>query len=172
VLADWGSYWIDMVLAMLPDNPPRWVLGRTFLGIDRRPLPSDVVRDAEELAQAMITFADGASASVSLASRVHQETRHEMRVWGEQGGMAFNPFDVGPNATVTYWRDVDGEMITEHLVAGEARSMHDGPAIDFVAAVAQGRQPAAPGERAAAVVEITEAIYQSSRENRPVEVGA
>lgn len=170
VLADWGSYWIDMVLALVPDRRARWVLGSTFLGIDRRPLPAGVVRDAEELAQAMITFDDGTAASVSLASRVHQDTRHEFRVWGTEGGMAFNPFDTSPGAEVTWWRDVDGEMVTERLVAGEPRSMHDGPAVDFVAAVVEGRPPAAPGERAAHVVEITEAIYRSAAEARPVDV--
>lgn len=172
VLADWGSYWIDMVLALVPYRRARWVLGTTFLGIDSRPLPADVVRDAEELAQAMITFDDGTSASISLASRIHQDTRHEFRVWGTEGGMAFNPFDVGPDARVTWWRDADGEMVTEHLVADGPRSMHDGPAIDFVAAVAEGRPPAAPGERAAHVVEITEAIYRSAAEGRPVDVSS
>jgi predicted dehydrogenase len=170
VLADWGSYWIDMVLAMVPDAQARWVLGSTYLGIDQRPLPADVVRDAEEWAQAMITFDTGANATVSFASRVHQDTRHEFRVWGTEGGMAFNPFDTGPEATVTWWRDVDGEMRTEQLIADGPRSMHDGPAADFVAAVAEGRPPAAPGQRAAQVVAITEAIYRSADESRPVEV--
>jgi predicted dehydrogenase len=170
VLADWGSYWIDMVLALIPDAKPRSVLGTTFLGIDQRPLPADVKRDAEELAQAMITFDTGASAHVSLAARVHQDTKHEMRVWGTEGGMAFNPFDTGPDCTVTWWRDVDGQMVTEHLKADGPRSMHDGPAIDFVAAVAEGRPPAAPGERAATVVAITEAIYTSATESRGVEL--
>ena len=172
VLVDWGSYWIDMVLAIMGERRPRWVLGRTFLGIDKTTLPEDVVRDTEELAQAMITFDDGASATVSLASRVHQDTRHEMRVWGTDGGMSFNPFDTSPAAAVTYWRDVDGEMVTEQLVADGARSMHDGPAIDFVAAVAEGRPPAAPGERAATVVEITEAIYNSAATGDPVQLAA
>ncbi len=168
VLADWGSYWIDMVMAVLPpDDRPVSVLGSTFLGMDDRTPPEGFVRDAEELALAMVTFRSGASAVLQLASRVHQETRHTMRVWGTQAGAAFNPFDAGPEATFTLSTD-DGR--TEILEAPGPRSMHDGPAIDFLAAVREGREPATPGGRAALVVEICDAIYTSARAGRAVEL--
>lgn len=167
VLADWGSYWVDMALALLPEGDrPQSVLGQTFLGMDRRPLPAGLVRDAEELALAMATFQSGASVVVQLASRLHQETRHEMRVWGTEGGCAFNPFDASGGAALRLWREEGDEV----LVAPLALSMHDGPAIDFVEAVREGREPAAPGRRAALTVEITDAVYRSAREGRAVEL--
>lgn len=174
VLVDWGSYWIDMVLALLPPNDePVSVLGQTFLGIDKRPLPDNPKRDAEELAMAMVTFSSGASAVIQLASRLHQDIRMEMRVWGTDGGAVLNPFDAGPTATFTWFADgPEGEHLTEKLPAPGPLSMHDGPAIDFVEAVHTGRQPAAPGSRAAKVVRITDAIYRSAREGRPVDLRA
>ena len=163
VLVDWGSYWIDMILALLPGDRPMSVLGSTFLGVDRRPLPPGAtVRDAEEVASAMVVFASGAHAVVQLASRVHGDIRHQMRVWGTDAGCVFNPFDAGPDAAFTLYRDRDGSPLTETMVAPAARSMHGGPALDFVQAVQAGRAPAAPGWRAAQVMAITEAIYQSA----------
>jgi predicted dehydrogenase len=164
VLADWGSYWIDMVLALLPEGDrPVSVLGHTFLGMDARSV--DTPRDAEELAMAMVTFESGASAVLQLAARVHQDTNHRMRVWGTGGGVSFNPFDTGADAAYTMYDMAEGTSVAR---APGPLSMHDGPPADFVAAVRDGRPPAAPGARAARVVGITEAIYQSARDRRAV----
>lgn len=170
VLADWGSYWIDMALAFLPDAEPSTVLGSTFLGMDERPAPDGRRRDSEELAMAMVTFERGASLVVQLASRVHQPNRHQMRVWGTRGALQFNPFDAGAGALLTYSWDRDGEQVVEERRAPTALPMHSGPAVDFVAAVRSARPPASPGRRAATVVTVTEAVYRSAREGRAVDV--
>jgi predicted dehydrogenase len=171
VLADWGSYWIDMALAFLPSARATHVVGTTFLGMDGRQPPEGYVRDAEELATAMVTFDTGASLVVQLTSRVHQPTRHAMRVWGTRGGVSFNPFDTKAGAVVEFSHGEGADQVTTPLVAPSELSMHDGPGIDFVDAVRTGRPPAAPGDRALQVVEITDAIYRSARTGRPVAIG-
>ena len=151
-LADMASHMFDLVIALF--GLPRSVSANCAT------LAHDYA--AEDTASAIMTLQHGAqlAASIGWSSRTW---RHEFEVIGTEGKVLWSPADAG-KVTITMGRDI------EEMVLPSAENVHQPLVDDFETAIAAGRPPIVPLEDAVATNRVLDAIYESSRSRRAVEL--
>ena len=151
-LSDMGTHMFDLLIGLL--GMPRRVYARC----------DNLVHDweVEDTASITMTTLDGAhvNASFGWCSRTW---RHEMEIIGTEAKLCWQPYDSGTVMHTT------GREITE-LRLEPAENVHQPLVQDFVDAMVEGRAPACPLEEAHKTNVLLDAVYESARANREIEI--
>lgn len=118
--------------------------------------------DVEDSAAITLTLANGALVTASFHWNM-KTWRHDMDVIGTEGRVSWQPYDTGPVA-VTLGRE------RELVELPPAANVHVPLVEDFVAAVREGRPPRYTLAESMRANVILDAVYQSAREGREVEI--
>ncbi len=173
ILMNWGCYDLDYLLGLTGwALRPRQVLARTWtipdLIADHIPAGSD----AETHLTALVTCDDGIALSLE---RAEYTAGHFTGVWqivGDRGSLLLNML---PGEGKELWLetlDPEQGLVKELVWSGDegwpilARGLLE----DLAAAIREPRDPATTLEQALVVQQITDAIYQSAREGKAVEI--
>jgi predicted dehydrogenase len=137
--------------------------------------------EVEDTAAAVVKFASGAMATISATTAATPNLGETVRITGETGATAeLTEFPEGTDGRVTLW--AAGSVIESELVHpkgvepnidlstinGQLIPHHTAQVRDFVAALAEGRDPAITGRDATAALRILLGVYESSRTGEPV----
>jgi predicted dehydrogenase len=174
-LIDLGVHRLDLALWLMGYPQPVWVLGSTYNPIAARlAREQGVTYDVEDLAVAMITFANGATLELeaSWAANVQEQELMETRLLGTEGGL------VQRNRNETY--EFEAELYVERggqqfdLKLHPLRKPQDGTNAMFhlIDSLVNDVPHIATGEEGLLVMQILDAIYQSAEEGRPIQIAA
>ncbi len=138
--------------------------------------------ETEDTACASLEFANGAVGTIEATASSHLDFDAAVHFYGTGGSFRLT---TGGQDELEFLRVEDDEAagrVQELLVEAEQRdeagavgkacygTSHARQIMDFVEAVARGRQPAITGQDARHAVEVVLAVYESARLGRPVEL--
>ncbi|MBA4543681.1 MULTISPECIES: Gfo/Idh/MocA family protein [Thermoactinomyces] len=166
-LIDVGVHVLDLTLWIMGYPQPVSVLGRTYdmfgsrkeklMGYGR--IVDQGSFNVEDLAVAMIQFADGSSLvlDASWASHIRKESVY-LELYGDRGGASLDLME----QTVTLYQDVDGKPVDQvtHLDYQDERLAL---LKNFVDAVTGKANPICKPEESIMIQRILDAIYQSAQ---------
>jgi predicted dehydrogenase len=172
-LIDLGVHRLDLALWLMGYPKPTYVLGSTYNPIGAaRAVREQKPFDVEDLAAACIKFENGATLflEASWAANIAERELMETRLYGTKAGL------VQRNRNEGY--EFEAELYLEHDDAQFDMKLHDGAPVPeahsamyhFIECLKTGRQHTATGEEGIIVMEILDAIYESARTGRPVEL--
>ncbi len=149
-----------------------WILGRAReVYAVTRTAAHDI--ETEDMGHALITYDGGARGVIEASTVVRPGYPTRMEFHGERGSILLSEEDI------LAW-DVDGVPAPAIASAAGASGSADPMAIgtqghervlsDFVQAVRDGREPTIDAASARLGIELTQAIYTSAREGRPVKL--
>jgi len=153
-LYDTGSHLLDVVL---------WTTDLTPVEVNARMLFDDEDERVDKQAALNIKFENGAVADVGISGDA-PTVREHLHVWGEEGGYYVDGEDWDPRE-ITFI-DPDG---SEHHPNLDTHASTSKPAA-FVDLVRNGSEPPATPQDALKVTAVTEAAYESAREDTTVEL--
>ncbi len=161
-MIDLGVHRLDLTLWLMGYPQPTSVLGNTYDKLAREKL-GDVEFDCEDFSSAMVRFQNGSTLYVTASWDGHQQeqTEQSMQLYGTRGSVFEDAGDV------TYCTTEDGEASTEHL---ESKESEESPQDHFVRTILAGEAPDPSAEHGVIVMQILDAIYESARTGRPVEI--
>jgi predicted dehydrogenase len=175
-LIDIGVHMIDLTLHLMGSPKPVSVFGTTYAefgpkkrGIGTWGKPNwDGTYDVEDLATALIKMEDGSSLSLDVSWAAHTEmlgNKPYIYLMGSDGGASMS----GPKGklhTELFDRTADVELITPDKV----ESARVGMARHFIQCVKEGKEPLTSAMSGLTNSLILEAIYESSRTGKVVEL--
>lgn len=169
VLVDLGVHMLDLALWYMGYPKVRSVLGSTYSEFGpERVQGTGFTFDVDDLASALITLENGATLflETSWASNVDTEVIYTS-LFGTKKGAERR---VSQGSTLTIYADENGTPIniTPKAISGR----HENPQEDFVKCILEDREPMASGEHGLRVMEVLDAIGESSRHGRGVDVSA
>lgn len=170
-LIDLGVHRLDLALWLMGYPKPVWVMGNTY-----HPIASELAMklgtpyDVEDLAAGFIKFANGASMVVeaSWAANIAERELMETRLYGTKAGL------VQRNVEETY--KFEAEIYLERENAQFDMKLHaplqpvPSAYYHFVDSILNDQPHIATGEEGLRVMEILDALYQSSETGKPVEI--
>lgn len=171
ILVNWSSYELDYIWSMTSWKlKPQHVLAKWW------PIPprfSEYVHpesDADEHFAAFITCEGGTAVYLERGERVASEAESSMRIVGTNGTLKLSWLP-GEDKKILF-HSFDGEPADQVVWEGDEgwEPARRGIIEDFGRAIAEGRQPHTNAERGRLMQQITDAIYRSGDENRPVEI--
>jgi predicted dehydrogenase len=172
-LIDLGVHRLDLALWLMGHPQPTWVLGSTHDPIARElAARAGKVFDVEDLAAALIRFANGATLilEASWAANIQEAELMETRLLGTRAGLLQKNLNEGYEFDAHIFAEHHGAQLDMHLhppAVAAPSAMHD-----FAAAILASTPHPAPGEEGLVVTEILDAIYESARRGEPVRIGA
>lgn len=170
-LIDLGVHRLDLALWLMGYPKPAWVMGSTYDPIARQAAErAGKPFDVEDLAAAFIRFDNGASLvlEASWAGHIRERELMETRLLGTRAGLLQKNLDEGYTFDAQVFTEQHGSAFDMHLHATDDAAppaMHD-----YAEAILAGRPHPAPAEEGLRVMEILDAIYESARSGRPVEM--
>ncbi len=170
-LIDLGVHRLDLALWLMGYPRPTWVMGSTYDPIARQAAErAGKPFDVEDLAAAFIRFDNGASLvlEASWAAHIQERELMETRLLGTRAGLLQKNLDEGYTFDAQVFTEQHGSAFDMHLHATDQAAppaMHD-----YAEAILTGRPHPAPAEEGLRVMEILDAIYESARSGRPVEM--
>ncbi|MFP4378029.1 MAG: Gfo/Idh/MocA family protein [Spirochaetales bacterium] len=170
IMSNWGCYDLDYLMSLLPEDDRA-----TEVGASIRPVSQAIERwvapgsDAETYVSVMLRFASGTTVHVNRGEFLPLESgRNETIVLGDSASIRAHMVSTDGSVSVTRYT-ADGAATEEVSNTTEGYdNFHAGMIRDFVDAALDGRKPATGLERARVIQRITDAIYQSARENRSI----
>jgi len=170
-LIDLGVHRLDLALWLMGYPKPTWVMGGTYDPLARQAAErAGKPFDVEDLAAAFIRFDNGASLvlEASWAAHIQERELMETRLLGTRAGLLQKNLDEGYTFDAQVFTEQHGSAFDMHLhTTDEAAppAMHA-----YAEAILTGRPHPAPAEEGLRVMEILDAIYESARSGRPVEM--
>lgn len=170
-LIDLGVHRLDFALWLMGYPKPKWVLGTINESLGRRIADEAGKKfDVEDLAAAFITFENGAALTLeaSWASNQKENEKMETVLFGSKGGLRQNNVDKGCQFEAEIYLEKEGcqfDMKVHPPVPAAQSSMGH-----FVDCIRKGKPHMATVEEGLIVMEILDAIYESARLRRPVEI--
>jgi len=150
---------------------PTWVMGSTYDPIARQAAEqAGKPFDVEDLAAAFIRFDNGASLvlEASWAGHIREAELMETRLFGTRAGLLQKNLNEGYTFDAEIFTEQHGAAFDMHLhpsTEAAPSAMHD-----FAEAILREQPHPAPAEEGLRVMEILDAIYESARSGRPVEM--
>jgi predicted dehydrogenase len=126
--------------------------------------------DVDDLAAGFVRFTNGATLTLETSWASHTEQREEMwtQLFGTRGGALIRNLEEGYQFEARLYKDVAGALVEARPKTGvrhrETAQSH------FVRCIRDGRAPMAPGEHGLAVMRVLDAIYESARTGREVQL--
>jgi len=170
-LIDLGVHRLDLALWLMGYPKPTWVMGSTYDPIARQAAEqAGKPFDVEDLAAAFIRFDNGASLvlEASWAGHIREAELMETRLFGTRAGLLQKNLNEGYTFDAEIFTEQHGAAFDMHLhpsTEAAPSAMHD-----FAEAILREQPHPAPAEEGLRVMEILDAIYESARSGRPVEM--
>ena len=114
--------------------------------------------ETEDMGMAMVEFESGALGTVLGTTTFPKHAYHGLEVYGKKGGV------ISFEETKWFFTDSEEEKQLERVCP------YENVVQDVTAAIQTGGKPLCPGEEGIRSVEFLEALYQSSREGKPVDM--
>jgi len=174
ILVNWSSYELDYIFAITGWTlRPRHVMAQWWGIPPQFSRYVDPKSDADEHFSAMIQCDSGAIITLERGERVAGFPEQAMQVIGTLGSINVSIFPEDGKRIVA--RDFsEGSPEPRDIIVWEGaetwRDSRVGIIDDFGRAILENRQPQTGAERCRVIQQVTDAIYQSGKENRPVEV--
>ncbi|WP_324717227.1 Gfo/Idh/MocA family oxidoreductase [Carboxydochorda subterranea] len=171
-LVDIGVHVLDLALWLMDYPQPETVLGATFQKLGTRPGvapwgPWDWQHyEVEDMAHAMIRFANGASLllETSFAANIEPMDEMNVRLQGTEGGLTLQPLRIHREAHETLVDVTPAWLPTV--------KPHHAEVAHFVRCIRGEAQPLSTPDQAVALQQIVDAIYQSAETRTPIRLVA
>ncbi len=174
-LMNWGCYDLDYLLGICGwQLKPEKCFGQTWQ------IPSQLRShipegsDAETHYTALIRCEGGTILSIERGEYMPTDTENAWHIIGEKGSLRLTMVAKKPKQIIFTEATEDAGATTKVLWEsddeGDISLIHDGPTLDFCAAIREGRQPNSPLEKAIMVQRITDAVYKSAATGEAVSV--
>jgi predicted dehydrogenase len=170
IMSNWGCYDLDYLLDALPENDSPTEVSASIRGIPQETGPWVAEgSDAETYVSVMIRFASGATIHLNRGEFLPvSENRNETLIIGKSASIAVPMVSVDDSVTVTAY-DPRGTRSSQLSAATDGfDNFHRGMIRDFVDSIVEKREPATNLTRARIIQSVTDAIYQSAREQRSI----
>jgi len=172
-LIDLGVHRLDLALWLMDYPKPTWVMGNTYNPI-AGPLAaaSGKVFDVEDLAAGFIQFENGATLALeaSWAANIQEADLMETRLLGTKAGLLQKNLNEGYTFSADIFQELNGAQVNIHVntpTTPALSAMHH-----YADAILNDKSHDAGGEQGLIVMEILDAIYDSARTGKPVQIGA
>ncbi len=172
-LIDLGVHRLDLALWLMGYPRPVWVMGRTYDPIaSALAREQGVVYDVEDLAVAMITFANGATLELeaSWAAHIQEHEWMETRLFGTRGGLVQRNVNETYEFEAEVYLERDGAQFDMKLHPPRRRASDKNAMYHLIESIVNDTPHTATGEEGLLVMEILDAIYHSAEEGRPVRI--
>jgi len=163
-LIDLGVHVLDLTLWLMGNPKPTYVLGSSYakFGPDIASA-NGFTYDVEDLAAGMVKLDNGATVLLDASWHSHVQTeRFYSQLVGTKGGAELEPLRV--------YTDVNGnnaDLALQHPnVSG-----HEMEIFHFIDCVRENKTPIAVGEHGLHIQQILDAIYESTKTGKGVEIG-
>lgn len=162
-LIDLGVHVLDLTLWLMGNPKPVYVVGSSYakFGPDCA-AAQGMTYDVEDLATGMIKLDNGATIFVeaSWESFVDREVSYS-KLMGTKGGAELEPLRI--------YTEVNGNFADMQLQHPNV-SGHDMEIVHFVECIREGKTPIATGEHGLHIQQILDAIYESTKIGKGVEI--
>ncbi len=170
-LIDLGVHRLDLALWLMDYPRPTWVMGNTYNPI-AGPLAaaSGKTFDVEDLAAGFIQFENGATLALeaSWAANIQEADLMETRLLGTKAGLLQKNLNEGYTFSADIFQELNGAQVNIHVntpTTPALSAMHH-----FADAILRNVAHDAGGEQGLIVMEILDAIYESARTGKPVQI--
>ncbi len=170
-LIDLGVHRMDLALWLMGYPKPSYVMANTYNHIGSR-LAKEQKKtfDVEDMAAAMIIFESRETLEVeaSWAANIKEQELMETRLLGTKAGLVQRNLGEGYEFEAEFYLEQNGcqyDMKLHPPVPAAHGAMYH-----FVESIITGKPHIATGEEGLTVMRIIDAIYQSSKEGRPVKI--
>ena len=162
-LIDLGVHVLDLTLWLMGNPKPVYVLGSSYAKFGpEMARQQGATYDVEDLAVGMVKLENGATVVVDASWHSHVEReRIYTQLVGTKGGAEFDPLRI--------YTDVNGNSADIQLQHPNL-SGHEMEIIHFVECIREGKTPIATGEHGLHIQLILDAIYESARTGKGVEI--
>lgn len=170
-LIDLGVHRLDLALWLMGYPKPVWVMGSAYNPIATRLAQEQGVDyDVEDLAVAMVKFANGATLELeaSWAAHVQEREMMETRLFGTKGGLVQRNLNETYEFEAEMYMDRDGAQYDMKLHAPRRSSQN--AMSHFVDAIVNDTPHTATGQEGLLVMQILDAIYESASKGEPVRI--
>lgn len=162
-LIDLGVHMLDLTLWLMGNPKPVYVMGSTYAKFGpEMARQQGKVYDVEDLAAAMIKLENGATVMLEASwhSHVEREKNYSQLV-GTKGGAELDPLRI--------YTDVNGQSADVTLQYPN-QAGHEMEIVHFIDCIKENKTPLAQGVHGLHVQYILDALYESSRTGRGVEI--
>lgn len=173
ILVNWGCYDMDYLLGLCGWKlQPRTVLAAAWPTPRRFASHVHPTSDAETHFTAMIRCAGGEVISLERGEYMPTGKENAWQIIGEDGSLSLQMVSNNPTRIVHYnASEADGAVESVVYEGDEGWAvMHQGPVVDFAAAIREGREPMTGLAESLVLQQITDAIYASAETGRAVEI--
>lgn len=171
IFVNWGCYDLDYLLGLLDFKlTPQFALARTWQVGAPFTAYAAPGSDAETHANFVVTFAEGCVLSYERAEFSTLPADNHWQIVGERGTLTCQMLKASKANIVLTEPDATAGTRTRVLWDGDETALtdeHDGPVLDFVAAILGRRAPATSLRDALLFARIADAVYASSASGRP-----
>ncbi|MCS7192731.1 MAG: Gfo/Idh/MocA family oxidoreductase [Armatimonadetes bacterium] len=172
ILMNWGCYDLDYLFAFFDwQLKPRWVIANAW----KIPPPFEPHvppgSDAETHVTTLVLCEDGLTISYERGEYMPTDAEDGWEIIGDKGSLRFRMIPE-ENKTVNFYEATTEAGVVPKIVwQGEENwnIIHEGVIDDFVKSIIERRQPATGLEQALLVQKLTDAIYESTYKNEPVQ---
>lgn len=170
VMSNWGCYDLDYLMSLLPAQDRPIEVSASIRGI-----PREIERwvapgsDAETLVSVMVRFSSGTTIHLNRGEFLPIDAeRNATVILGETASAYTHMVSTDEPVHITRY-EPNGSATEETATTDEGYdNFHEGMIRDFIDAVLDDRTPATDLSRARIIQQLTDAIYQSARENRSI----
>lgn len=162
-LIDLGVHVLDLALWLMGNPKPVYVLGSTYakFGPDMAKAEGKVY-DVEDLAAAMVKLDNGATVMLEASWHSHVESeRIYTQLVGTKGGAEFDPLRI--------YTDVNGQN-ADIALQYPNQAGHEMEIVHFIECIKENKTPLAVGEHGLHVQYILDALYESARTGKGIEI--
>ena len=172
-LIDLGVHRLDLALWLMGYPKPVYVIGNCVHSIATElATQENKLFDVEDFASGYVQFDSGATLCLeaSWASHIKERELMETRLFGTKGGAHHYNLNEGYEFEVETYFEKDGDQYNMKLHHFPATPSHNSM-YHFVDAIINDQPHMGTGEEGLIVMEILDALYQSSATGKPVYIG-
>jgi len=170
-LIDLGVHRLDLALWLMGYPQPTWVMGSTYNPI-AGPLAAASGKpfDVEDLAAGFIQFSNGATLALeaSWAAHIQEADLMETRLLGTKAGLLQKNLNEGYTFSAEIFQELHGAQVNLQVntpsIPARSAMQH------FASAIVDNTPHDADGTQGLIVMEILDALYESARSGRPVQI--
>lgn len=183
-LIDLGVHMLDLTLWLLGYPQVATASGVTFARFGPHGLKSWSPRqfssgagvfDVEDLAMALVRFADGRALSLETSWASHTRSGRDdysLTLYGEEAGADLYVANYGTEDTVTFYTEMLGAPVDVRPRIKSGARGHTLAVAHFVDSILTGQPVECTGEQGVTLMRIIDAIYESARLGREVSLAA
>ncbi len=165
-LIDLGVHIIDIALFLLGFPAVKSVSGKTYTKFDQKDVPH-LEMDVDDFATAYVRCANDITLAIEVSWASHHEHPEQMltAVYGTEGGLT-RRVEFYQDPQIALHQREHGNLVTTTIDKFNIKA--PSPAYDLIDAVLEDRDPQPSGDHGLALMQILDALYESSETGREV----